>query len=97
MSRKSALVVEFDPSEHALLLAEATRRGIHPEALAREYVLAGVGLLPPDLEDRPQQAFDALARLATLRTKVRQAGYPSVDGAELARRVRDELNQRSRT
>jgi hypothetical protein len=65
-----------------LLLQEASRRGVEPDALADELVRADLGASTSDLES-------ALAGLAELRMRL-----PDIDGLVLAREARTELERR---
>lgn len=75
--------IRLTPGSYDLLKREATRRGKEPDALAEE-------LLRADLGGEPGDALDAaLVQLAEFR-----AGLPEIDGIELARAARNELEAR---
>jgi hypothetical protein len=74
--------VRLQQASYDLLLQEASRRGVEPDALADELVRADLGASAGDLES-------ALAGLAELRTRL-----PDVDGVALAREARTELECR---
>jgi hypothetical protein len=65
-----------------MLLQEANRRGVEPDALADELVRTDLGASTGDLQG-------ALAGRAELRTRL-----PNVDGVALAREARTELEHR---
>ncbi len=69
-------------ASYDLLLQEASRRGVEPDALADELVRADLGVNAGDLES-------ALAGLSELRTRL-----PDIDGMVLAREARTELERR---
>jgi hypothetical protein len=74
--------VRLPQASYDLLLQEASRRGVEPNALADELVRAALGASTADLES-------ALAGLAELRTRL-----PDIDGVVLAREARTELERR---
>jgi hypothetical protein len=74
--------VRLPQASYDLLLQEASRRGVEPDALADELVRTDLGAITGDLEG-------ALAGLAELRTRL-----PDIDGVTLAREARAELEQR---
>lgn len=94
MTTNSVITVHLEPREREQLEAEAERRGLSTSALVREYVRAGLPVCEADMDERRRRGREALRRLAALRSELRQAGYPSVDGVELARQVREELDER---
>ncbi len=69
-------------ASYDLLLQEASRRGVEPDALADELVRADLGAGAGDLES-------ALAGLVELRARL-----PDIDGVMLAREARTELERR---
>jgi hypothetical protein len=75
--------IRLPEASYELLLSEARRRGIEPDALADE-------LLRADLGDKPGDLQGALTGLADVR-----AGLPELDGVALARGARVELERRS--
>jgi hypothetical protein len=74
--------VRLPQASYDLLLQEANRRGVEPDALADELVRADLTASAGDLES-------ALAGLAELRTRL-----PDIDGVMLAREARTELERR---
>lgn len=75
--------IHLPESSYALLSAEAQRRGLDPDALADELVLA-------DLAAHGEQNLErALKSLADLR-----ATLPEIDGIVLARDARAQLERR---
>lgn len=76
-------VVHLPQASYDLLLQEANRRGVDPDALADE-------LLRTDLRASAGDLQSALAGLAGLRTRL-----PDIDGVTLARAARAELELRS--
>ena len=74
--------IRLPQASYDLLLQEASRRGVEPDALADELVRADLGASTGDLES-------ALAGLAELRTRL-----PDIDGLVLAREARTELEHR---
>ena len=69
-------------ASYELLLQEANRRSVEPDALADELLRTDLGVSAGDLEG-------ALAGLAELR-----AGLTDIDGVTLARGARTELEHR---
>jgi hypothetical protein len=69
-------------ASYDLLLQEACRRGVEPDALADELVRAALGASTGDLES-------ALAGIAELRMRL-----PDIDGLVLAGEARTELEHR---
>ena len=90
------IVVELDPVDYDRLREEAERQGKAPEALARDYLRAQ---LPDqtDAAERQHQMLEALEKFRELREQLRREGYPPVDGVELARQSREELERRPYT
>jgi hypothetical protein len=74
--------IRLPQASYDLLLQEASRRGVEPDALADELVRADLGGSAGDLES-------ALAGLVELRTRL-----PDIDGVVLAREARTELERR---
>jgi hypothetical protein len=74
--------IRLPQASYDLLLQEANRRGVEPDALADELVRADLGASTGDLES-------ALAGLAELRRRL-----PDIDGLVLAREARTELERR---
>lgn len=96
MSTTKSVTVRLDPEEYERLEAEAKLFGVSPHTLARNYVRAGLtGNHAIAAEDKRRAGLEALKRLAALRSRLREAGYPSVDAVQLVREGRDELEQRS--
>lgn len=96
MSTTKDVNVQLDPGEYERLEAEAKRRGVAPDTLARDYVRAGLTEnQDAEAERRRHAGLEALARLAVLRAELRQAGYPSADAVRLVREGREELERRS--
>ncbi len=79
----SERTIRLPQASYDLLLQEANRRGVEPDALADELVRTDLGASTGDLQG-------ALAGLAQLRTKL-----PNIDGVALARQARTELEHRS--
>jgi hypothetical protein len=75
--------IRLQPGSYELLLREAQRRGVEPDALADE-------LLRADLGDKPADLEGSLVGLAEMRARL-----PQIDGAGLARVARDDLERRS--
>jgi hypothetical protein len=75
--------IRLPGASYELLLREAKRRGVDPDALADALLRADLGAQTRDLES-------ALTGLADLRTALRQ-----VDGLVLAREAREDLERRS--
>ena len=75
--------VRLPQASYDLLLQEANRRGVEPDALADELVRADLRASAGDLKS-------ALAGLAELRTRL-----PDINGVMLAREARTELEHRS--
>jgi len=88
------IVVELDPADYDRLRDEAARQGKALDALARDYLRAQ---LPDqtDADDKRRQVLEALEKFRELREQLRREGYPSLDGVELARQSREELERRS--
>ncbi len=78
----SERTVRLPQASYDLLLREASRRGVEPDALADELVRADLGASAGDLES-------AITGLAELRTRL-----PDIDGVALAREARTELEHR---
>jgi hypothetical protein len=74
--------VRLAQASYDLLLQEATRRGIAPDALADELLRTDLGPTAGDLDG-------ALSNLAELRAQL-----PDIDGVTLARDARAELEHR---
>ena len=91
MSTTKAVTLQLQPEDYARLAAEATRLGVQPAALAREYVEAA---LPDDAEaetaKRRRKGLAALERLDGL-----TAAMPEIDGVALAWESREALERRS--
>ena len=95
MKTMPAITVELDPADDERLKALAKQQETSPEALAQLYVrtdLAGNG--ETGAERRRRHGLAALGGFRKLREQLRREGYPSVDGVELARQCREELEQR---
>ncbi len=75
----SERTIRLPQASYDLLLQEANRRGVEPDALADELVRTDLGASTGDLQA-------ALAELAQLR---------DIDGVALARQARTELEHRS--
>jgi hypothetical protein len=75
-------IIRLPQASYDLLLQEANRRGVEPDALADELVRTDLGASTGDLQG-------ALAGLAELRL-----GLPNIGGVALAREARTELGQR---
>lgn len=78
--------IRLDPASYELLEAEARRRGFSPDEVARELMreqLAASG-------DDAQRMRSALATAAAVR-----AALPPIDGVELARESREQLDRRA--
>lgn len=77
--------IRLDPASYELLAAEARRRGISPDEVAGELMrerLAGAG----DVTERMRSALTTAAAV--------RASMPPIDGVELARRSREQLEGR---
>jgi DNA-binding response OmpR family regulator len=74
--------IRLPQASYDLLLQEASRRGVEPDALADELVRADLGASTGYIES-------ALAGLAELRRRL-----PDIDGVVLAREARTELERR---
>jgi hypothetical protein len=75
-------IIRLPQASYDLLLQEANRRGVEPDALADE-------LVRTDLEASTSDLQSALVGLAELR-----AGLPDIDGVTIAREARTELEHR---
>lgn len=78
----SARTIELQPDAHALVVREAERRGVEPEAVVDDLVRADLGYRNGDLA----AALDALAEF--------RAELPPIDAVALVRGGRDELEAR---
>lgn len=74
--------IRLPQASYDLLLQEANRRGVEPDALADELVRTDLGASAGDLQG-------ALEGLAELRLQL-----PNIDGVALAREARTELEHR---
>lgn len=74
--------IRLHDASYELLLREARRRGVEPDALADELLRSG-------LDDKHGDLEGALTGLAEVR-----AGLPDLDGLALAREARDDLERR---
>lgn len=80
--------IRLDPASYELLEAEAKRRGVSPEEVARELMRKQLAAGSDDAE----RMASALAAAAAVR-----AAMPPVNGVTLARLSRDELERRGTT
>jgi hypothetical protein len=78
----SERTIRLPQASYDLLLQEANRRGVEPDALTDELVRTDLGANTGDLQG-------ALAGLAELRTRL-----PDIDGVALAREARTQLEHR---
>ena len=78
----SERTIRLPQASYDLLLQEANRRGVEPDALADE-------LVRTDLEASTSDLQSALVGLAKLRAEL-----PDIDGVTLAREARTELEHR---
>ena len=78
----SERIVHLPEASYDLLLQEANRRGVAPDALADDLLRTRLKASDGDLQS-------ALVGLAELRTRV-----PDIDGVTLAREARTELEHR---
>lgn len=76
-------IVHLPQASYDLLLQEANRRGVDPDALADELLRTHLGVSAGDLQS-------ALTGPAWPRTRL-----PDIDGVTLARAARTELEHRS--
>jgi hypothetical protein len=74
--------IELQPDAYDLVLREAERRGVEPDALVDELVRSDLGQENGDLV----AALDALAEF--------RAGQPPIDAVALVREGRDDLEAR---
>ena len=81
--------MRLEADEYARLEAEAARLGIGPEALARDYVRAGLWDGETEAQRKRRIGLEAVDRLAKL-----TADLPPIDAVELMRESREELEQR---
>jgi hypothetical protein len=78
----SPRTIELQPDAYDIVVREAERRGIEPDALVDELVRTDLGQPNGDLN----AALDALAEF--------RAGLPPIDAVALVREGRDELEAR---
>lgn len=78
----SPRTIELQPDAYDLVMREAERRGVEPDALVDELVRTDLGRENGDLH----AALDALAEF--------RAGLPPIDAVTLVREGRDELEER---
>jgi hypothetical protein len=78
----SQRTIELQPDAYDLVVREAERRGVEPDALVDELVRNDLGHGNGDLN----AALDALAEF--------RAGLPPIDAVALVREGRDELEAR---
>jgi hypothetical protein len=79
----STRTIELQPDAYDLVMREAARRGVEPDAVVDELVRTDLG----QQENRDlHAALDALAEL--------RAGLPPLDAVGLVREGRDELEAR---
>lgn len=83
MTASVAHTIQLLEDSYELLVREARRRGVEPDALANELLRADLAAGESDLES-------ALAALAQLRERL-----PEIDGLALARAARVELERRA--
>ncbi len=95
MSTTHTITITFDEDEYDRLSAEARRRGVAPDTLAREYVHDSLPAQTAEDDEVLQRTMAALEQLRELREDMRRRGYPSVDAVELIREGRRELEERS--
>jgi len=74
--------IQLPEDSYELLVREARRRGVEPDALANELLRADLAAAESDLES-------ALAAIAELRERL-----PAIDGLAVARAARVELERR---
>lgn len=82
------IVVELDPVDYDRLRDEAQRQGKAPEALARDYLRAGLAV-QAGADEKRRGELEALDRLRDL-----TADLPAVDAVRIARESRQELERR---
>ena len=94
MSTQTTILVQPGPDEYNRLAADARRRGVPPDALARDLLRASLPADEDDTADARRAGLEALKHFAELRAVLRREGYPSVKSEKLVREGRDELEAR---
>jgi hypothetical protein len=91
MAVRKAITLRLEAKDYERLEAEAKRLGMRPGTLAQVYIRTGLaGHAETDVEKKRLLGLEALDRLAKL-----TADLPPIDAVEIARRSREELEQRS--
>jgi hypothetical protein len=83
-----SVTVQLDPTDYSRLTAEAQRRGVATDVLARSYVRSALDETTGAVVRR--EGLEALDHLVSL-----AQGLPSIDAVVVAREGRDDLERRS--